>query len=319
METNFKKLKYRFLLPGALNISRYIFGNRNLNTNFISPNNPFFIIGSGRNGSTLLASILNNHPEIFLPPEQYILPYAIMQWHLLRNIAWEDYVKKVIAELLKRNKTQNWHLDEITIEEIKSAAVNLNNQHRNAVNLFHIIFTFYGQSIKSHFTRYGDHSPLNTQFFKLISDEFSTSQYIFLIRDARDVILSYSKLTNNPASDPVFASWKWNDSIKAYHYLKEKYPDRVIMVKYEDFVNSPFQETKKIVGFLNLSVIENILDFDRNEGMRKLGASGIHYHLNLSRPINKDSVGRWKTDLPKSTLNRVYPKIKHNLKKFGYD
>ena len=47
-----------------------------------SSENSFFILGSGRNGSTLLSSILNAHKSLFIPPEQFVLPYAIMKRYL---------------------------------------------------------------------------------------------------------------------------------------------------------------------------------------------------------------------------------------------
>ena len=34
---------------------------------------PFFIIGSGRSGNTLLRTILETHPEVHIPPETYVI------------------------------------------------------------------------------------------------------------------------------------------------------------------------------------------------------------------------------------------------------
>ena len=38
---------------------------------------PFFIIGSGRSGNTLLRSILSGNSDISIPPESYRIPFAI--------------------------------------------------------------------------------------------------------------------------------------------------------------------------------------------------------------------------------------------------
>jgi len=42
---------------------------------------PFFIIGSGRSGNTLLRSILSGSSDISIPPESYRLPFAIKKFH----------------------------------------------------------------------------------------------------------------------------------------------------------------------------------------------------------------------------------------------
>ena len=44
----------------------------------------FFIIGSGRNGSTLLGGMLNTNNNVFIPPEQYVLGYSLLKWNLKR-------------------------------------------------------------------------------------------------------------------------------------------------------------------------------------------------------------------------------------------
>lgn len=71
---------------------------------------PFFLIGCGRSGNTLLRAMLNQHPQIAIPPESLFIPdylqassttslkkmkrllvqeYEIKEWDL--NIDLEDF------------------------------------------------------------------------------------------------------------------------------------------------------------------------------------------------------------------------------------
>ena len=75
MTSNYQLIKYRLLIPSLIKLVKLFRKNKNYHS--ISEQ-PFFILGSGRNGSTLLASILNSNPNILIPPEQYVLPYSIM-------------------------------------------------------------------------------------------------------------------------------------------------------------------------------------------------------------------------------------------------
>ena len=72
----FPFIKYRLILV-FVNLFRFF----SFRSNSRLKNN-FFILGSGRNGSTLLASILNAHHNLFIPPEQFVLPYVIMKRYL---------------------------------------------------------------------------------------------------------------------------------------------------------------------------------------------------------------------------------------------
>lgn len=318
METVLKRLKYRLIVPTLINISHLLFKNRNENTQRLRKVEPVFIIGSGRNGSTILASILNNHPALFFPPEQYILPYAIMKWHLYRHSSWEKFSNNIINDFLDSNKTQFWNFSDLKIKQLRKTIHELRNENRNVANLIEIIFTQYYNNKSNELIYFGDQSPLTTQFIPYVINEFKESKFIFLIRDARDVILSYSKFLNNPASNPKYAAWKWNDSIKSYQWLIKHKKKQVILVKYENLVNEPDKELKRIIKFLGLDHNKSLLDYDPQKKIIEMGSIDLPHHVNLSRPINNSSIGKWKTELNKNSLEKVMPMIRKNLIHFGY-
>jgi len=74
MDTFFKILIYEKI---AASLVRFIKWLKTYKPVELS-NPPFFILGSGRNGSTLLSAILNSHQSVFIPPEQFVLPFSIM-------------------------------------------------------------------------------------------------------------------------------------------------------------------------------------------------------------------------------------------------
>ena len=84
--------------------------------------------------------------------------------------------------------------------------------------LFDTIFNKHKDKVKPNSKIWGDKSPLNTNFIKYIYPEFQTAKYIFLLRDPRDVALSYKKYLGNQFFN--FGIWKWQDSVKAYAYLQ---------------------------------------------------------------------------------------------------
>ncbi|HEX6923051.1 MAG TPA: sulfotransferase, partial [Bacillales bacterium] len=58
---------------------------------------PFFIIGSGRSGNTLLRTILFQNPDIVIPPESYVLGKAIRRYRQLSWLEWEELCSVVIS------------------------------------------------------------------------------------------------------------------------------------------------------------------------------------------------------------------------------
>ena len=84
---------------------------------------PFFILGSGRNGSTLLASTLSQYQNIYIPPEQFVLPYAIMKFRLFNFFSWKRLTKIIWNDYKKEENTTNWKFYQENLKESKSLKV----------------------------------------------------------------------------------------------------------------------------------------------------------------------------------------------------
>ena len=86
-----KRIRYQYVLF-VMFFKKKIIDRASVNSGK-KDNSIFFIFGSGRNGSTLLARLLNTHSQIFLPPEQFALPYTIIDWHssLFKNPLYKHW------------------------------------------------------------------------------------------------------------------------------------------------------------------------------------------------------------------------------------
>jgi len=296
MHTIIRRIKYLVLIPVLVMLRKVLIGNKNKNIiDFPSNDSLFFIMGSGRNGSTLLALLLGRHKEVFLPPEQYVLPYSIISWHLILFKEWNIFSKEILKDY--RCKNQNWNLEQNDFDLLEKEIIGLNKKYRKASNIFRLIFRFYAAKNNPHKRIFGDHSPNITLFYKSIYSEFPNAKYIFLVRNPLDVILSYSKMSKNPASNPKYASWKWNNSIKAYHWIKNRPNSKVLLIKYEDLVLDPKDITKKIFSFLGVDYQDVISPSPENQTNDPLGTKKYSFHANLYKPISGRSINKWKERL----------------------
>ena len=99
--------------PKLVNIIYNISKLYGLKNSMVKPTDiyqPFFILGSGRNGSTLLSSMLNNHSKLIVPLENYILPYAIIKYRLYNFLEWNDLIRLIIADFDDETQTEFWEL-----------------------------------------------------------------------------------------------------------------------------------------------------------------------------------------------------------------
>ncbi len=275
----------------------------------------FFILGSGRNGSTLMAKLLNKHSQIFLPPEQYALPYSIADWHVSPIKKWQIYSKKQLTRYRQNNN--NWKLDEGDYVQIAKQIENLTANERGPREIFKKVFFQYAKKYAANKSAVGDHSPLSTLFYKYLAYEFREDYHVFLIRHPLDVVLSYSKMPENAASNPQDSVKKWNNSVAAYDYLKEK-KAKIFLVRYEDLVQKPREIIGEVLCFLNIAKEDLFIKENSQLANDSLGVSSLRHHQNLFKPISSDSIGKWKVGLDPELICKIQADVKINAQRFGY-
>lgn len=311
MKSKIQRIKYRHIAPFVINAIKKIKGDRNPASN---SSNFFFIMGSGRNGSTLLAAMLNKHFRIFIPPEQYVLPFFGMKWQINRYLNYDQFTKRLANEFSLSHRTVNW---EINREEIIKATNGLVTKQVSYQEIMTSIFRRYAHKKgKNDVLIVGEKSPLNTHFIPTLYPEYEHSKYIFLVRDPRDVVASYAKVEGHPAQDPSYAMWKWKDSLRMMRYLRKRGAN-VLLLKYEDLVKHPTTQMNNVLEFLEVEPKSGLLDL--NGEADNLGVSDLQHHQNLKNPINVNSIGKWKEVLDDSTVALIEKAAKNELSKLGYE
>ena len=281
---------------------------------------PFFILGSGRNGSTLLGSILNQHSKIVITPEEYSLPYVIIKYKLLNWLKWENIIKIITAHFFEKQNNVRWRLE---YDDLYSNLIRLPKNERTLQRVVDEIYIFFiNEKNKNSFEVWGDKTPKITEFTKYIYPIYPDSKYVFLLRDGRDVISSIlkrrkpiSKKSNKEILD--YAVWKWNNSIAMWEWLKKQSDNQNLHITfYEDLVTDTEKTIKAVTNHIGFNYENNMLNFQ--ESINFMGVEKMAHHQNLKNPINPQSIGKWQKELTKEELNYIMPKIRHNLVKYRY-
>lgn len=271
---------------------------------------PFFIFGSGRNGSTMLNRMLNQHPGLYLPSEQYFLGPSIFKFRFYNFMLWRDLVKVIAGELTPGSKSHTWADDSLPdLEEMYRAA----HQHRS---LHFLLDKMYRQPAVCD-QRWGDSTFVNTWYIREIFQTFPRAQYIFLIRDGRDVVASFEaggEATFEEYADPVFAARFWMKTIRQYLYLKKR--TAVQLVRYEDLVQTPEAVLTSICDFLGVDFDPAMLTF--HEHIPGAEFYKAPEHRNLQKQVFCTSIGRYKQYHDQDQMELVTHIMKSGLSRFGY-
>ncbi len=299
---------------GRLKILRNIFS---LNFPISNKNNsisckPFFIIGSGRSGSTLLRAILVNNSKIAIPPESYVLPNTVRIFWTYNFLPWKELVKLIIGEFESHNDFCSW---DINMQDAYSRILNLNKKNQTLANIIDEIYCYYAELKFPDFEIWGDKTPYNTLKLDWIDLIFSNAKYIHIIRDGRDVVSSYLKMGRYKTVEE--AAHRWKKSIElCEEFKKNKSENEYIEIRYEKLVTEPDHEIKCICNFLNIDFDISMLDIKKI--VCKLGDVDVKQHENIKNPINANSIGKWEKNLTDKEKIKVKELLNDTLSELNY-
>lgn len=273
---------------------------------------PLFIIGSGRSGNTLLRAMLMAGGEVAIPPESYVLPRTYRDHSRFSRTPWSDYAALLLGRILQHPGMAEWDLD---MDALLERAHAIPKKERSLAALLGLLYAEWGDHHAPAVTRWGDKTPLNTLWLPRIERMFPNAQYVHILRDGRDVSLSYVKA--GLYGDIAEAAARWRSSVRAARrHGKRVGPQRFHEVRYEDLVGDPGPTLRSICSFLGLTYSDGMLDFWK--AADRLGDTRLAHHENLKNPLRTDSIGRWREGLDVQAHDKVRAVIGNDLEAFGY-
>jgi hypothetical protein len=102
--------------------------------------NPFFSIGSGRCGTTLLRKILFSHPDIYIPPETYVLHKCIKLFRVHNNLQWNNLVNLILSTLEYHPKFTAFDL---SLRPLAEELTHIDNSERSLALILDRLYHFY--------------------------------------------------------------------------------------------------------------------------------------------------------------------------------
>jgi len=248
---------------------------------------PFFIVGSGRCGSTLLRAMLEAHPELHVPPESR-LAQAVRDFRRLSRLPWNVVLRIVLAQFEYGEVWESWDL---TLGPVYRALDAAPPAARNLAAVVHAVYRAHADKHKPGSRRWGDKTPPATPALPRLQAVFPDLQVIHLLRDGRDVVQSFMRVS--PAGIPHFARM-WVEAVRVARAFGARHPRQYLEIRYEDFVRRPRETLERTAAFLDVPFDDRMLrhhelplplaDVDRYPALR--GARD---------PVYESSVGRWRT------------------------
>jgi hypothetical protein len=273
---------------------------------------PVQIIGIQRSGSNLLRLILNQLEGVFAPHPPHILMtfYPLLPYY--GDITNEKIFRMLTADICRfvRENPVPWKDAELNPDRIMGAC-----KRRNLLEIFIRIYEI--NTIKKGAKYWFCKSMDNVYYIDKFEEYGFRPFYIHLVRDGRDVALSFQKAVVGEKHIYHLAK-KWKESQElSDNFIKYYSPQRAIRIKYEDLLLSPEKEIRKICELIGLKYSNKILNFYLSEDSLITASSGELWQ-NLTHPLISDNFNKFKKDMPKAELEIFESVAGDTLERFGY-
>lgn len=242
---------------------------------------PFFIVGSARSGTTFLRLTMNAHPQVAVPPESRF----ITELHEGRD---EVAVDEFLERLSHHKRFEAW---ELPIDTVRAKLAG-----RSSVGYAEAISAAYLAYAEAQGKqRWGDKTPRYVENIPELAALFPEARFIHLIRDGRDVALSYADVPFGPKNVAKAAELWANRVARGIRDGRELERGRYIEIMYADLVEDNEGEIKDICAFLGLDFDAVMLDPEKTKKGALARADKFNPHVK-EQPIRR--VRSWKTDMP---------------------
>jgi hypothetical protein len=271
---------------------------------------PFFIVGSGRCGTTLLRAMLDAHPDVHVPPESR-LGAVLRDYHLYSRLPWNAFLRILLAPLAY---DRAWEIWELALGPLFLELFELPPKAQNLATVLDTLYRAHARAHKPSAIRWGDKSPASTPHLDELRSVFPDLQVVHMLRDGRDVVRSYMDVSN--AGLPFFAD-AWLRGVRAARAFGARHPAQYLEIRYEDLVRETPPTIQRIAAFLGLSFDERMLRYHETE-LRLADVAGHPRLHGVWQPVYQSSVGRWRTTFDDDEIAELDRLLGPTLAALGY-
>jgi hypothetical protein len=187
----------------------------------------------------MLRLILNRHPRIAVPPESRFITEL---WQGSDQVEAGNFLTRLAAH----ERFAAW---ELSIEAVRAEIGD--RDHISYHNAISAAYCAYARSKGK--DQWGDKTPRYVEHIPFLAALFPTARFIHLVRDGRDVALSYADVSFGPKTISSSAHL-WAKRVSAgIREGRALGPERYIEVRYEKLVEDPERELQEVCGFLGVS------------------------------------------------------------------
>ena len=270
-------------------------------------NFPFFIFSCGRSGSSLLSRILNSHNKIAVPYESHLFNTFYPWLKYYGDLEDKRNLIRIVNDILSTDVLNDFS------PRLNSKEVIDSIEKSDFGGIVESVLSCWAKSQNKQ--RWGEKTPKHLYFWRQILKYFPNAKFIHMVRDGRDVALSWIRARFGPKT--IFAAAEaWIKYLDKIAEIKVFDDSILYEVRYEDLLEDPEEILRKLCEFLEEDYSPKMLEFYKDKTPYKTDKTNL---INLAMPLLKDNKAKWKIEMTHNDLRIFEFFAKNHLQKYGYE
>ena len=280
------------------------------------PTDPIFIGGMQRSGTSLMRAMIGSHPDVAIFEWDLPLWTHIFERFKGRTLTEAQALTELLDAIFSSEKVAVCDLppDRAAVEERIAAAKSSGSITCGLV--FQCFLEEYARVLGR--PRWGLKTPHNEFFADDIFAAHPTARMVQLIRDPRDVAVSYQSYDGGSwaysARDHVA---QWRRSLELSQHHARRYEGRYLAVRYEDLVRQPDETMRRVCAIVGLDFRPCMLEASGHLGWE--GGNSFFNDIGRDKAISTAGIGRYRTRLRPDLILLYQSKLRTELMQCGYD
>jgi hypothetical protein len=274
---------------------------------------PILMIPLRRCGSHALRLRLNANPEFYAPYPLHIVDFMPML-ELYGDLSIDNHYFQLITDIigLQNGLMVKWPgvaIDPVDIfEAIKHEPRSI---HRIIWEMLFETGRIRGASVVM--DKSLDSIHYANDLMKMLPDML----FLNVVRDPRAQIFSMNKAIIHDF-DIMLNAKTWVRAYDAARALAIKYPEKVLTIRYEDFIANQTDVMMKVCEFFGIKFSAEMLDIDKSEEARAISTRSALWESNSSAPIAAN-VDKFKKTLTDQELEIIETLTGKHMDYYGYE
>ena len=253
--------------------------------------------------------MLDAHPQMAVPPESHFL-VTMGRWRRRYKGGDRFDVDRFVRDLANQYGFRRWDLDP---ESVRNRLAD--TCPRSYPEAMRDVFALYAdQAGKS---RYAEKTPTNVVHMPFLARTFPEARFIHLIRDGRDVALSYLDADFGVESLGEAAIY-WRRFVRKGRRDGQRLGSRYREIRYEDLVADPEASLRSLCAFIEIPYHPAMLQYqERADGILATTSHAEHHQRIRLAPTR--GLRDWRTQMEPDNVALFEALAGDTLAELGYE